>query len=264
VIAVVVAALLVVAEIVVAGSRASKQAAGTSDAPQNQPLAPMPADGVTASTPLAENSGTRVYSDLFGDPGSGWIVDDEVEASTHYVSDGYAMTVTGHENWFSLAPYAVPAQQVLLSMRATESGDSTGRAGFGLLCVRGPRSDGLLRYEFVVNGTGHWSIERNEGPVSLTAPPSVLDEGTASQAAGATPAEITAVCATLADGQTTRLVFFVHGVEVADITDVGSADGAGWIGGMISSGASDETSTAEADAFSENRLGLPAQAGSNA
>jgi hypothetical protein len=149
-------------------------------------------------------------------------------------------------------------------MRATESGDPTGRAGFGLLCIRGPRSDGLLRYEFTINGNGRWSIERNHGAVSMTSPPSVLDQGTAPQAAGATPTDLSAVCATLADGKTTRLALFIRGIQVADLTDVGPLDGPGWLGGMISAGTTGQTSTAQARTFAENQLGSPTQAGSNA
>ena len=112
-----------------------------------------------------------------------------------------------------------------------------------------------MRYEFIVNESNEWFIERNEGPVTLSSTPTMLDHGDLPASLGTQDLSITAICATLADGQTTRLALFVGGQKVADITDVASLDSDGWLGAFISSSSDGASSTTTVYAYTESDLG---------
>ncbi len=85
----------------------------------------------------------------------------------------------------------------------------------------------------MVNGSG-WYLERGQGAVSATLSPSVLGQGAAPAEPGNTPMTVEGMCATLADGTTTRLALFVNGTKVADITDqVSSLPQTGWTSGLV-------------------------------
>ncbi|HEY3922992.1 MAG TPA: hypothetical protein VGL75_00355 [Acidothermaceae bacterium] len=238
--------------------------AQTNQANQSNPTQPNPtppspgptSDGVTASSSLSPMSGIEVYSDDFTDSTSGWSTGaDPKGADFEYAPDGYTVTSTVAAHWLAYAPYDDPAQQVNLNMTAHESAGAPTGAGFGLVCRRGPDSTADVRYEFVVNESNRWFIERNQGAVSLSSPtPTILDEGALPTKLGTQELEISGICATLADGQTTRLALFIGSQKVADITDVSSLDGDGWLGGLISSG-DDVKSTTTVAGYTESDLG---------
>jgi hypothetical protein len=201
-------------------------------------------------------SGVEVYSDDFTDPTSGWSTgSDPKGADFAYAADGYTVTSTVAAHWLAYAPYDDPAQQVNLNMSAHESPGAPNGAGFGLVCRRGPDSTTKVRYEFIVNETNRWFIERNQGAVTLSSStPTILDEGALPTRLGSQELEISGICATLADGQTTRLALFIGTQKVADITDVSSLDSDGWLGGLISSG-DDVKSTTTVAGYTESDLG---------
>jgi hypothetical protein len=234
--------------------------AQTNHANQPNPTAPSSpgptSDGVTASSPLSPMSGIEVYSDDFTDSTSGWSTGaDPKGADFEYAADGYTVTSTVAAHWLTYAPYDDPAQQVNLNMTAHESPGAPHGAGFGLVCRRGPDSTTDVRYEFIVNETDRWFIERSQGAVSLSgATPTILDEGSLPTPLGSQEFEISGICATLADGQTTRLALFIESDKVADITDVSSLDSDGWLGGLISSG-DDVRSTTTVAGYTESDLG---------
>ena len=139
-------------------------------------------------------------------------------------------------------------------MTAHESAGAPTEAGFGLVCRRGPDSTSNVRYEFIVNESNRWFIERNQGAVTMSSTPTILDEGALPAKLGTQELEISGLCATLADGQTTRLALFVGTQKVADITDVSSLDSDGWLGGLMSSG-DDVSSTTTVAGYTESDLG---------
>jgi hypothetical protein len=224
--------------------------------PTNQPTHSPTPDGVTASSVLSPMSGVEVYSDDFTDPASGWSIGKDPNGAVFaYAADGYTVTSTVAAHWLAYAPYDDPAEQVNLNMTAHESAGAPTGAGFGLVCRRGPDSTSSVRYEFIVNESNRWFIERNQGAVTLSSPPpTILDEGALPARLGTQELQISGICATLADGQTTRLALFVGTQKVADITDVSSLDSEGWLGGLISSG-DDVSSTTTVAGYTESDLG---------
>ncbi|HEY5455482.1 MAG TPA: hypothetical protein VIJ96_08425 [Acidothermaceae bacterium] len=223
--------------------------------PTTQPSAGPTSDGATASSPLSPMSGIEVYSDDFTDSTSGWSTGSDPKGAVFtYAPDGYTVTSTVAAHWLAYAPYDDPAQQVNLNVTAHESVGAPAGAGFGLVCRRGPESTTDVRYEFVVNETNRWFIERNQGAVTMSSTPTILDEGSLPTKLGTQELEISGICATLADGQTTRLALFIGPQKVADITDVSSLDSDGWLGGLISSG-DDVKSTTTVAGYTESDLG---------
>jgi hypothetical protein len=229
--------------------------APTQSNPTTQPSpAPTP-DGVTASSALTPMSGVEVFSDDFSDSTSGWSTGADPKGAVFaYTADGYTVTSTVAAHWLAYAPYSDPAQQINLNMTAHESAGAPTGAGFGLVCRRGPDSTTNVRYEFVVNESNRWFIERNQGAVTLSSTPTILDEGALPSRLGTQELVISGICATLADGQTTRLALFVGNQKVADITDVSSLDADGWLGGLISSG-DEVSSTTTVAGYTESDLG---------
>ena len=262
-------AALVVTVVAVAAHRPQSSTAvaqPTSPAQTNQATQPSPtttappspgptSDGVTASSALSPMSGIEVYSDDFSDPTSGWSTGKNPKGAVYaYAADGYTVTSTVAAHWLAYAPYDDAAQQVNLNMTARESAGASTTAGFGLLCQRGPDSTSNLRYEFIVNESNRWFIERNEGAVTLSSAPTILGEGALPASLGTQELQISGICATLADGQTTRLALFVGSQKVADITDVSTLDSDGWLGGLISSG-DGASSTTTVAGYTESDLG---------
>jgi hypothetical protein len=213
--------------------------------------------GVTATSALKPTGGVKLFSDDFTDPASGWDVESLDLGSYAYGPDGYVISTHTLVHLLALSPYYLSAQQISLSMTAHESVGAAQTGGFGLLCNRGGNSVTQLRYEFVVNESGRWFVERNQGEVS-TAPGGsalILKEGTVLRPLGSQPLTLSGVCATLPDGRTTRLALFLDGTQVADITDVAALDGQGWLGGVLSAGGAGVPATTTVSTFSENSLG---------
>jgi hypothetical protein len=262
--------VIVVAAVEVTGSRAAKSGAQagtgapiaqsavspTPPAASNPPITPAPAnaaDGVTASSPLISPRGTLVFSDDFSDPNSGWDTGTDSDSTYSYTPTGYSMMTHVPAIFLSYAPYDGPAEQVSLSITAAEAAGADPAAGFGVSCRRGPDSASQLRYEFTVTGAGRWFIERNQGDLSAQRP-TTLREGPTHVPAGA-QVTVSAVCATLADGVTTRLALFVNGTKVADMLDVSTVDGAGWLGAIMSTNAGNAPATTIVSRYSESAIG---------
>jgi hypothetical protein len=262
--------VIVAAAVEVSGSRAAKSAAQAGKGvpiaqspvsptapagsnPSNPPTTPNTADGVTASSPLSSPRGTVVFSDDFSDPNSGWDTGTDSDSTYSYTPAGYSMTTHAAAIFLSYAPSDIPVQQATLSITAAEAAGADPDAGFGVSCRRGPDSASQLRYEFTVTGAGRWFIERNEGDLSAQRP-TTLDEGPTPSPAGA-QVKVSAVCATLADGVTTRLALFLNGTKVADMLDISTVDGAGWLGAIMSTNAGNAPATTIVSSYGESALG---------
>jgi hypothetical protein len=220
--------------------------------------------GVTASSVLSATGGVKVFSDDFADPASGWLEETRSYGSYGYTPHGYAISSHVSAHLLTFAPYYVAAPQITLSVTAAESVGAPLTGGFGLYCSRGANSGSKLRYEFVVNESGRWFIERNQGALTSTAgaPATILRQGTLPRLLGSQPMTLSGVCATLADGQTTRLALFVGSTQVADTADVATLDGHGWLGGLLSSGGAGVSSTTTVSQYNEYSLGAAVAGGS--
>jgi hypothetical protein len=219
-------------------------------APTGPAAPPAPAIGVvTPSSPLGPGSGEQVFSDDFKQASSGWTVGDHEGATYRYGSGGYSISVQGEADWYSWAPNEVPTQQIIMSLTAHESAGAAATSGFGLSCDTGGDSD-RVGYEFLVNETGRWFLERRIGPMSATASAVLITRGTSPRPLGSAPLTISAACANLA-GNFTRLVFYIDGAKVADMTDGAPAPRTGWLGGLLSSGSASRSSTMTATQFTE-------------
>jgi hypothetical protein len=257
--------VLVAGSVEMAGSNSSTgQVATGSGVPLSQarvspssPAASNPAGGVTAASPLILAKGTSVFADDFTDPNSGWGTGTDDESTYAYTPAGYSMSSHVPAHFLSYAPYDIPAQQISLSMTAVEAPGADPGAGFGVTCRRGPDSVSQLRYEFVVSNAGQWFVERNEGALSTTVDPTILNEGSTQLVPGAAALTVSGVCATLADGTTTRLALFLNGVKVIDMLDDAPVDSAGWLGGVLITNATNDPATAIVSIFSESTLQAP-------
>lgn len=225
----------------------------TAPAASSPPSPPSTADGVTASSPLSSPRGTVIFADDFSDPNSGWDTGTDEDSTYTYTPAGYSMTTHAPAIFLSYAPDDTPVQQVSLSITAAEAAGADPDAGFGVSCRRGPDSASQLRYEFTVTGSGRWFIERNQGDLSAQTP-TTLHEGPTQLPAGA-QVTVSAVCATLADGITTRLALFLNGTKVADTLDVSTVDGAGWLGAIMSTNPSSAPATTIVSRYNESALG---------
>lgn len=260
----IVATLVFVAAVVaVTGSQSPKAhvAAGAGTVIAHSPVTPVapaasnspnPAAGVTASSPLNSPRGTVMFADDFSDPNSGWDAGADNDSTYTYTPAGYSMTSHSPAIFLSYAPDDTPAQQVSLSVTATEADGADPDAGYGASCRRGPDSASQLRYEFSITGSGTWYIERNQGELSAQTP-TVLEEGPTQLLAGS-HVTVSATCATLADGITTRLALFLNGTKVADRLDIGTDDGAGWLGAIMSTNPGTAPATTIVSHYNESAL----------
>jgi hypothetical protein len=253
---------IVLAVVEITGSQSPKtQVSADTSAPAAQtpasPAASNPPDGVTASSPLILAKGTSVFSDDFTDPNTGWDTGTDADSTYAYTPAGYSMSSHVPAHFLSYAPYDLPAQQVSLSVTAVEAPGADPGSGFGVTCRRGPDSASQLRYEFVVSNSGKWFVERNQGDPSLATEPTILNQGPTQLKPGASALTVSGVCATLADGTTTRLALFINGGKVVDMLDATTVDGPGWLGGILTTNASSDPATAIVSKYTDSTLEAP-------
>ena len=234
-----VVALLVVAAIavglVLVGSRAVKKS-------------PPAVGPVLASTEVNSTRGKTVFSDDFHDSASGWTTDALPSGTTFkYTSDGYVVVARGALDHFADSPYETPVPQIAISVTATQSADAAAGAGYGVSCWRGTNAS-ELRYDFTVMAGGDWKVDRRDGGISTK--PLILKRGRSSAAPGSTPLAVEAMCATLADQHTIRLILFAGTQKVADISDsAATLATAGWQADLTVTSSASHDSTVTATHF---------------
>ena len=187
---------------------------------------------VTESTAVNPDRGTVVFSDDFQDASSGWTTDTLPSGTTFtYAAGGYVVVAKGTLDHFATSPYNKPVPQVAISVTATQSADAPIGAGYGVSCWRG-LDTAEVRYDFIVTTSGDWEIDRRDGGVPTK--PLVLKQGSSSVELGGTPVVIHAMCATLADQQTTRLLLFAGTQKLTELTDrAPSLPDTGWLTDLI-------------------------------
>jgi hypothetical protein len=207
---------------------------------------------VTATTNVAENRGKVVFSDDFHDSGSGWNV-GKLPSGTSFAYQGgeYVSVAVGDLHHYAYSPYDVPVGQLSSTVTATLSTSASDRTGFGVGCGRGQGAS-RIDYEFLLLSDATWFMERAEGTLNTSRTPSVLKRGTAPTAPGAQPLSLQGLCATFPGSTTTRLVLFVSGHKVGDITDTPSSlPNAAWTAELIIATSGSTPATVRVTSFVE-------------
>ena len=189
---------------------------------------------VLASTTLEAERGRVVFADEFKNSRSGWTTGTSADGTrTAYTDLGFVVVANKKTADHVLhSPYALALPQISVSVTST-SGNSPKGSGPGVGCSRGP-SEKTIKYTFLVAVGGGWELMRRDTRPGAKAPATVLKRGTPPTTPGLDPIVVEGMCATLADGKSTRLVFFVNGIEVADVTDrVADLPSLGWFGDLI-------------------------------
>src|SRR5947209_1353277 len=199
---------------------------------------PKPSPGpVSRTTQLTASSGDVVFMDDFHNPATGWnTVSGAADVTYAYSNGTYVVVAKGNYNYYSPAPYYLRPQQIGASITATLDARAPSDAGFGIDCDRGA-AESLVTYEFTADADGRWSVERAIGDTASTIPMTLVGGSLGSAPApGTIPVTLIGICATQPDGQTTRLVFFIDGKKVTDITDnTATSSGRGWAADLVTS-----------------------------
>jgi hypothetical protein len=207
---------------------------------------------ITLATPVTTKRGGVVFSDDFADPHSGWNVKPSTGVTYQYTSHGFSATASGNFIYHRGAPYEKPIPQISMSMTATIAPGAPAGANFGPNCDQGPTTSADLHYEFELTTDSQWEILRHQGVATNTT--EILKEGSAPVAAGPTPDTVVGICATQTDGHTTRLLMFVDGTQVADITDGQNLPDDGWVAGMSFGSENGAATTVTASQFTIRNL----------
>jgi hypothetical protein len=211
---------------------------------------------VTASTVLTPDRGSVVFSDDFNDSASGWSTASVADFRASFTASGYVIVARNFVDHEVAAPYGITKDQLSVSVTATESSSSPSGAGFGASCDRGLKQQ-TISYTFVVQIDGTWEMGRHDLRPGAAIKNVLLKKGTSPKAPGATSLTVELMCATLSDRITTRLVMFVNGTQVGDITDpVTDLPRLGWLGGLVVRGEDSGPTTVTATHFEERDLTL--------
>ena len=188
---------------------------------------------VTESSVLTASRGKVVFSDTFRDHRRYDFSTSPFESagtSYTYTTNGLEIVATGFLIHVASPPYNTQVRQVGMSVSATQTADTPLGAGFGVQCRRGSGAD-AVRYQMYAAGS-IWFVVRRDGLSGSQA--FVLKQGTPVAMPGPVSMTIVGVCATLADGLSTRVAMFVNGIAVADLVDTANAlPGSGWLTGLI-------------------------------
>jgi hypothetical protein len=212
---------------------------------------------VTGTTPLTAATGTVVFTDDFHNVHSGWDTTSATSDIKYAFANGAFVSVATGGFWFSEpSPYFEPLQQLSVGATATLDIHTPPDAGFGVDCARGTGSS-QTTYQFTAAADSNWYVMKWTGPNSDTNFPTTLKQGTirGAPAPGVIPVTLVGVCATMADGMTTRLAFFIDGTKVADLTDTAlAALSDGWVTDLVTAGSDSGPVTVTSTHFEERDL----------
>ncbi len=184
---------------------------------------------MAASSPSVPSDGSPVFSDDFHSMTAGWVTGTPMFGeSIQYGGGGYEITTDGSNDYYVDSPYLEPVSQLSVSVTASESATAATGNGFGVECSRGIGRS-AVSYEFLVTSYEHAIIQKR----TLGFYPKGLQEGSIPINPGPARLTIEGVCATLDDGQTTRLILFLDGQKITDFTDTTTdLPATGWTGGI--------------------------------
>jgi hypothetical protein len=191
-----------------------------------------PPGPITEITIVSSSSGALDWTDDFRSPSTGWITESSSEHTRYaYTSAGYVVASQGGPlHHLVYAPYNLAVAQLSVRLTATQVASGS-RVGFGVTCRRGSGAE-QVAYEFIVLNDGRYFVERRDGEPSLATAPWILVNGISPSVPGTKPVTVVGMCATLADGRTTRLILLVDGATLADFTDATNLPGSGWLAGI--------------------------------
>jgi len=196
---------------------------------------------VTATSTVTAQAGKIVYQDNLTSPNSSWpTLSRNSAARFTQDSNGYTVQVVPDGFAWSPVPYRDRIDQI--SVTATGSivpaaePDSTN--GMGVNCLQDEGKVTELHYYFLLLQDGSWVVGSLRGNTD-TPTLSKLKRGKATGFSPDRPATITAVCATLADRSSTRLLYFLNDTLLTDLTDVRpSLPNVGWRAAVTGASAS--------------------------
>ena len=228
-------------------------AVGAAAAMTRTPAGSGPSKTVSASTALKAGRGKILYTDSFHTAARWSTSPLEPRGTTFtYTPSGYEIVGTGSFVHTAVPPYLTAIQQVSMSITATQPAGSPANTGFGVVCRRGVGA-ARVQYEIYVGGS-QWVVERRDGAISGAAP-FVIKEGSSPTTAGPAPMTIVGMCATLADGVSTRVAIFVNGANVVDLVDTATAlSGHGWLTGLVVVSSDKGPNTVTVSRFEERDL----------
>lgn len=219
-----------------------------------------PTQAVTSATPsptdpLQATSGKVVFSDDFHDSSSGWSTATLASGTVFSYKGGkYVILAKGDLHHYAESPYQQARRQLTASVTGTQSADAPDGAGLGVTCRRGVGAQ-QVRYQFLVLSGGQFFVEAGTGADSSTTVPAILKQGSSPVSPGSTAITLVGACMSETDGKTTRLVLFVNGTNVADLTDVQTLSGNGWLSGIDVASRNTNASTVTVTHFEERDPG---------
>ena len=220
-------------------------------------IGPRPSSPVTASTVLTPDRGSLVFSDDFNDSNGGWSRDSTADFNASFIGGAYVVVARNYVDHEIAVPYVDPKDQLSVAVTATQSAGSPALAGFGVGCVRG-LTDPTVHYTFVVMVGGTWNLYRHDERTGAPSPHTLLKQGTSPKKPSAISLTVELICATLADGVTTRLAMYVNSTQVADIADpVKDLPRLGWLGSLVVRGDDPGPTTVTATHYEERDLQYP-------
>jgi hypothetical protein len=185
------------------------------------------------------STGKVVFRDDFHDVHSGWDTTSTISDVKYAFANGaFVVVANGGFSYFEPSPYFQPLPQLSVGTTATLDIHTPPDAGFGVDCVRGTGSS-QTTYEFTADADSNWYVSKWTGPETATSFPTTLKQGAiqGAPAPGVIPVTLVGVCATMADGLTTRLAFFIDGSKVADFIDTAQrALSDGWVTDLVTDG----------------------------
>jgi hypothetical protein len=201
--------------------------------------------------PLQATSGAVVFSDDFHESSSGWSTATLPSGTVlSYKGGKYVILAKGDLHHYAESPYQQARRQLTASVTGTQSDGAPDGAGFGVTCRRGLGAQ-QVRYQFLVLTGGQFFVEAGTGADSSTTIPAILKQGTSPVSPGSASITVVGACMSETDGKTTRLVLFVNGTSVADLTDVQNLSGNGWLSGIDVASRGTSPSTVTVTRFEE-------------
>ena len=219
----------------------------------SKPSSPKP---VVASTTLDAERGKIVFADDFKNARSGWVTGAVGGGPTTSYTDAGYIVVAAKRSVDNVvhSPYALSLPQISVAATAAVSLKSPKGSAPGVGCSRGP-SDRTIKYTFLVAVGGGWELMRRDTRPGAKTPATVLKRGSPPAPLGLDPLVIEGMCATLSDGKTTRVVFFINGIQVADVSDrVADLPSVGWFGDLIVRGQKTAVTTVTVTHFEVRNL----------
>jgi hypothetical protein len=214
---------------------------------------PKPAVTTARPTPAPPHAGEVVFSDTFATSNALWPTSPAGSAVVQ-PSGGLLVQAAGEKWSYTAAPYTNPDVSSVAVTAASEMKTGDPRWGFfGVGCDFG---DAIVRYEFLLDGAGTYSIDVFDGQVFR-----LLATGHAASTRGTgLTNEVKGTCAygALTDGTSAvDLQLAVNGTTVANLFDTTYGEVTDWSGGVVAESSSAQPVAALYKSFTITDLANP-------